>query len=532
MAIATPDTLILDRVLLREPDLGAVVDDRRAGQRELAERCQVQPPPVAARDPREAIHVMVVEERGARPEPGKEALLGLKERRELLRGPPPVAEGLPQGLDEREVEAAVEQALVFELRLRRLDDLAEQPAVRVRCLDSRPELGPELRTGPERVVQPEAVDTALEPERCRFDEMAAHLYVGVVQRRHRLHAKERVVSVRPAAEAIPPEVGTRTITSRRSERRMEQGHVARHKVEHDTEAGVVRSGHEAVEVGQAPEAGLNPQIIRDVIAVVRATRVDGVEPNRVRAEVDDVAEAAEEAEQGPAVAVGRARALRGPVGARACGKAIHEHLVDDRLARPRRCIPRADAIPVPLAAVRLDLSDPQAVRHDRAGRPPRQLAPVPAHVTANERVPVGRSELERCSSPSNLDPRDAVRTGGARSQLDGNGLPGRRGPRRQSPPVRHTRAASADVRGAGALVDKPRNDDVVICGAAHSTGSTATTGDRQGGTESRLRLPVDGDRADPARGCRVAVVRAALPDDRAIGLDVHVLPRASTTYLA
>ena len=47
---------------LRQADLGAVVDDRRMRQRELAEGRQPQPADVAADDPQEPVHVVVVEE--------------------------------------------------------------------------------------------------------------------------------------------------------------------------------------------------------------------------------------------------------------------------------------------------------------------------------------------------------------------------------------------------------------------------------------------------------------------------------------
>jgi hypothetical protein len=76
------------------------------------------------------------------------------------------------------------------------------------------------------------------------------------------------------------------------------GGVVEDLVDHDEEAEVVRAGHQPVEVGHRPEAGIHRAMVRHVVAAVHEGRdVEGREPDRVHPERGHVVETLRDAAQ-------------------------------------------------------------------------------------------------------------------------------------------------------------------------------------------------------------------------------------------
>ena len=82
--------------------------------------------------------------------------------------------------------------------------------------------------------------------------------------------------------------------------------VVRHQVQQDPDPPAARVGHQAVEVVQGPEVGMDGTEVRDVVAPVRVgRRGDGREPEAVDAEPLEMVEMRDEAGKvADAVAVG------------------------------------------------------------------------------------------------------------------------------------------------------------------------------------------------------------------------------------
>ena len=195
-------------------------------------------------------------------------------------------------------------------------------------------------------VQPEAVDAAVQPEAHHVPQLRLHRLAAQVQRR--LMMREVVQVVLPTdvvprpgrrAELAEPVVRRRAVRlgvapdvegvvvgiphRRPPEPGRGVGGVVEHLVGDDLEAQAVGARDQVVEILQRAQRGMDRHVVRDVVAAVEeGRRVEGADPDRVRAQRRHVVQL-----QGDPPQVARARAGRIAEGARV-------DLVDDGVLRP------------------------------------------------------------------------------------------------------------------------------------------------------------------------------------------------------
>ncbi len=442
---------------LREPHLRAVVDDRRPGQRHLAQPRELQAPRIAAHDPQEPVHVVVVEEGRLDEVRRHGSQVPTKERVERGRRQRPEGEELAERLIEDEVDAAVETAGEGSLNRRRLDDLAERHALR----SGRARLGAE--PAPERVrralgvVAAKAVDTQVEPVPRALDQVLARARIVGVQLGMIEHPEERQVLVRPPGEREPASLRRIPIGDRGPEGWVLRRDVVRDEVEDHAQAARVGGIDELAEVRLRAQPRLDGSVIGRVVAVMRGTREERRQPEARRAEVDDVVEPLQQPADRPAVEPGRGRRRREGTSA-GRREPIEEDLVDHRVAQPVRNPLAIDMVGVARRAADRPQRDAEGelggidVRHVRwpvaghdagdLGRPGRRQRPVDVRprldpvadegpvglardqtaplvdVAPGQRVPGRRNAFHLGDQAALRDPARARRIGAVRCPVD------------------------------------------------------------------------------------------------------------------
>ncbi len=392
--------------LLRQAHLRAVVHDGRAGQRELAQRRQPQPPLVALHQPQEAVHVVIVQETGADKARVKVRFVSRDERIQFRQAHVPEGEGPAQVVGQQEIQAPIQTGLIRPQQPAALHNLAEDERLGVGVLHRQAEIGPKVVRRAVGVVQPIPIHPELaNPVPRHVQHIPAGGRVLVVPLRQRLHAEERFVLIGPAAEGEPVAVGAIRLGLGADEERVRVGHVIGDEVQDNADAARVGRLHKGAEIGLRPQARLNGVQVGGVVPVVRRAGEDGRKPDGRRAQRRDVVQFLRNAAQGAAVEAAQV-ARFGEGAARARVEAVHENVVDDgfpgprgRLGvghgerEPRRGLGVRRAVVGEGAALPDGIAGLNFVAHLRAIGQRGQFRLPPGHVIPQERHPLGLHPL-------------------------------------------------------------------------------------------------------------------------------------------
>ena len=328
-----PRLRVLDHrvAALREADLRAVVDDRRAGRAHEQRRGELQPALVATGHPQEPVHVVVVEQR-REPEPGELALVLVHPAGEGRDVGGRLREGIADHEREVEVEDGVQASGVAREPVEVPGRLAEHEGVGLDLAQTGAKLDPEGRVGARHVVAAHAVRAVGgDPVPRGLDEVGADPPAAGVELGQDDVVVEAAVVVRPLPEAI--ELGRlAALLDRVSEQMVAAPGVVGDEVEQHAQAPLVRGGDKTPQRRFAAVAWLDGKEVLVVVPVVGGRLVDGSEPDRVAAEPGDVVEVLADAGEGASIQRGRGARLRqravGP------GEAVDHQLVDDRVVDP------------------------------------------------------------------------------------------------------------------------------------------------------------------------------------------------------
>src|SRR5581483_5650505 len=212
---------------------------------------------------------------------------------------------------------------------------ADQRGVRMMRFDGAAELAPEPERWPQRMVEAQAGDAAVEPMLRGRNDVLARVRVIEVELREFLEIE--VAEIRAVLAPIKPiAITAAPIAAGLLKERMAHMDVIGHEIHDQPDAAGFTGANQLAEGFFAAKAGLDAEKVGDVIAVIGRGAVEGRKPDGICAEIGDVIQLPGDSLQIASAKNGAflASILRSMPPTAAAREAIDQNLIDHRFSEP------------------------------------------------------------------------------------------------------------------------------------------------------------------------------------------------------